>query len=157
MSWPFQLQCNHRQRIEQRGDATRALTGGVYGKGWGYDYSLQQIVLPPNRFPQNAINPSFGKDKGMLISMNGIPEAGWGRVGVFKCECGCGQTFFRTIKTRHPRYANKTHRARAYRARARARVVANENLWEYCGDRMEYYPLCYENALSEELAKNRGR
>lgn len=57
----------------------------------------------------------------MLITSYTYTEAG-GRVGLFDCECGCGQTFFATIRTRHPRYANHTHRARAYRARARARA-----------------------------------
>jgi hypothetical protein len=45
-----------------------------------------------------------------------------GRVGLFQCECGCGQTFFATWVTRAPAYANKTHRMRAYRARARERA-----------------------------------
>jgi hypothetical protein len=48
-----------------------------------------------------------------------------GRVGLFLCECGCGQEFFSNYRTRQPRYANKTHRARAYRARARARIYAD--------------------------------
>jgi hypothetical protein len=49
-----------------------------------------------------------------------------GRVGLFLCECGCGQEFFANYRTRQPRYSNKTHRARAYRARARARVYADD-------------------------------
>jgi hypothetical protein len=79
------------------------------------------------------------------------------RVGVFLCECGCGLYFTAPVKTRYPKYANKTHRARAYRARARARIAANESWWRDCDGMMEYYPLCYENALRHELAKNRGR
>jgi len=45
-----------------------------------------------------------------------------GRVGLFYCECGCEQTFFAVWKTRTPRYVNRTHRMRAYRARARERA-----------------------------------
>jgi len=96
----------------------------------------------------------------MLISFDGHPYKGdetKGRVGLFECECGCGQTFFAPVITRYPRYANKTHRARAYRARSRARVIASDNWWRDCDGAMEYYPLCYENALREELAKNRGK
>jgi len=48
-----------------------------------------------------------------------------GRVGLFLCECGCRQQFFANYRTRQPRYANKTHRARAYRARANARIYAD--------------------------------
>jgi hypothetical protein len=65
----------------------------------------------------------------MLISFEPIyqPQVRTrGRVGLFECECGCGKTFFATVKTRYPRYANKTHRARAYRARAYGRAMAQQ-------------------------------
>jgi hypothetical protein len=94
----------------------------------------------------------------MLISMNGSPADGRGRVGVFMCECGCSQTFFRTIKTRHPKYINKTHRARAYRARARARAYADYQALILCD---MYEPEDWEEdyavALQEERFRNRGR
>jgi hypothetical protein len=85
---------------------------------------------------------------------DGLPP---GRVGLFECECGCVQTFFASFRTRHPRYVNKTHRARAYRIRARARIAANKDWWETCDGMMEYWPLCYANALSREMERARGK
>jgi len=79
-----------------------------------------------------------------------------GRVGVFLCECGCGQTFFANYKTRHPRYANKTHRARAYRARARAMAWAMDmaGLDGYEDIHESYF---YLFALEVETDKLRGK
>jgi hypothetical protein len=68
-------------------------------------------------------------EEGYSSMSDSITEAidpSWGRVGLFDCECGCGQSFFAPIKTRRPKYANKTHRARAYRARAKARAHADD-------------------------------
>jgi hypothetical protein len=79
-----------------------------------------------------------------------------GRVGVFLCECGCGQEFFRSYKTRHPRYANKTHRARAYRARARAMVWAIDTSHLEGYDEIYIVDL-YHHALRIEQEKLRGR
>lgn len=64
-----------------------------------------------------------------------VQRNGRGRVGLFECECGCGQVFLSEYKTRRPRYTNKTHRARAYRDRARARAIA----YDVCS-RAEYAP-----------------
>jgi len=70
------------------------------------------------------------QENAMIISVgyNGYStyKLSEGRVGLFLCECGCGQEFFANYRTRQPRYANKTHRARAYRARARARNYADD-------------------------------
>ena len=55
---------------------------------------------------------------------DGSCDGGRSRVGLFECECGCGQTFFFEFATRHPKYANRTHKMRAYRARARDRAEA---------------------------------
>jgi len=81
-----------------------------------------------------------------------------GRVGLFLCECGCGQEFFANYRTRQPRYANKTHRARAYRARAMARAVAFD-WWNRDGYYVDgkSYSQVYEEALLENMSRNRGR
>ncbi len=79
-----------------------------------------------------------------------------GRVGLFECECGCGKTFFANFRTRHPRYANKTHRARAYRARARARAHAFDMCRTHHNGSLDFYPEYYASKLSIELSKHRG-
>jgi hypothetical protein len=93
----------------------------------------------------------------MLLSMNGSPATGWGRVGLFLCECGCGQTFFHIIKTRYPKYYNKTHRARAYRARARVRADMAAMTRTYLILDSDDWNLEYEARLQEERFRNRGR
>ena len=80
-----------------------------------------------------------------------------GRVGLFLCECGCGQEFSANYKTRQPRYANKTHRARAYRARARARAIAFDWWQSDAGFDGPTYSDIYDIALHNELIQNRGR
>jgi hypothetical protein len=78
------------------------------------------------------------------------------RVGLFECECGCGQEFFAHIKTRHPRYVNKTHRARAYRARSVARAEADR--WtRYVGGNETHWHLSYRANLDAQLSRNRGK
>lgn len=49
------------------------------------------------------------------------------------CQCGCGAQFNREYTTRKPRYLNDTHRDRAERARARARVLA----WKLCDEKYD--------------------
>ena len=78
-----------------------------------------------------------------------------GRVGLFECECGCGQTFFSSFRTRHPRYVNKTHRARAYRARAKARIDASEDCMVFYDGDFTFYPELYASHLSRLMAKHR--
>lgn len=133
---------------------------GVFGEG------IHRISLP--RFPtllqwNNPTPVPSPSDKlisersfTMLLSILGPSNGCWGRVGLFQCECGCGQTFFRAIRTRYPRYVNKTHRARAYRARARARAEA-----QYLGRTLHFTPddfrSAYVDALRYELSRNRGR
>lgn len=79
-----------------------------------------------------------------------------GRVGLFECECGCGQTFFADYKTRQPRYYNKAHRARAYRARARARIYADQMMMS-AGSAYTTWQGQYDYALLHLLGKNRGK
>jgi hypothetical protein len=55
---------------------------------------------------------------------------GENKYGWFQCKCGCGHWFSASWKTRKPEYLNKTHRQRAYRARARRRVEAWERARE---------------------------
>jgi len=43
------------------------------------------------------------------------------KAGMFKCQCGCGQTFFSTYKTKPPIYKDRNHRMRAYRKRRKQR------------------------------------
>lgn len=96
----------------------------------------------------------------MLLSFDCAPyetEEKRGRVGLFECECGCGQSFFSLVITRHPRYANKTHRARAYRARARARAYADaacsqNNTWEE-----DVWNMFFSSEYENMLYANRGR
>jgi hypothetical protein len=92
-----------------------------------------------------------------VLSYNPAPRQLRGRVGLFTCECGCMQEFFAEIKTRHPRYENRTHRARAYRARARARSIAwkASGGWQTGTD--ESFNTYYYDALRDEMAKNRGK
>jgi hypothetical protein len=86
-----------------------------------------------------------------------------GRVGLFECECGCGQAFFALIKTRYPRYANKTHRARAYRARAKARIHADAFIssinidFATDGQVEQLWLEEFEQDYTYLLARNRGR
>jgi len=80
-----------------------------------------------------------------------------GRVGLFVCECGCGQEFFADYTTRHPKYANKTHRARAYRARARARAYMANYIWSSPMLLAEAWNAMYQGVLRQELEANRGR
>lgn len=68
------------------------------------------------------------------------------------CQCGCGAQFNREYTTRKPRYLNDTHRDRAERARARARVLA----WKLCdtkydGDLQVYPQLYYWYLEGEQL------
>jgi len=94
----------------------------------------------------------------MLLSFDCAPyetEEKRGRVGLFECECGCDQSFFAPVKTRYPRYANRTHRARAYRARSRARAEADR--WvAYIGGDSWHWKLSYDANLKALLAQNRG-
>jgi hypothetical protein len=78
-----------------------------------------------------------------------------GRVGLFECECGCRQTFFAGYKTRYPRYANRTHRQRAYRARARARIRAADYIRKDQICNAEYWPEVYSEILVEEMSRHR--
>jgi hypothetical protein len=97
----------------------------------------------------------------MLISTgyNGWEKPGLaeGRVGLFVCECGCGQTFFANYRTRMPRYANKTHRARAYRARSRARAMAYQIASKTPGQLGVLYEEYYQKYLDILMQSNRGR
>ena len=81
-----------------------------------------------------------------------------GRVGLFLCECGCGQEFFANYRTRQPRYANKTHRARAYRARSRAHALAMDwwNRDGYYVDGKSFSDV-YNEELLRLMSRNRGR
>jgi hypothetical protein len=85
---------------------------------------------------------------------DGLPR---GRVGLFECECGCGQTFFASYKTRYPRYANKTHRARAYRMRTRSRISADLSFARQTNPSIDLWYEAYDTALSKELETMRGR
>lgn len=39
------------------------------------------------------------------------------KIDTFRCQCGCGETFKASYKTKPPKYKNATHRQRVYRAR----------------------------------------
>lgn len=41
------------------------------------------------------------------------------KTGTFLCECGCGQHFIATYRTRMPRYANPDHQRKAQNERRR--------------------------------------
>jgi len=92
----------------------------------------------------------------MVIETHGYTHRR-GRVGLFVCECGCGQEFFADYKTRHPKYYSKTHRARAYRARAKARIEALNFYSQSEYAPTEAYDVAYEAYLEKNLSANRGR
>jgi len=92
----------------------------------------------------------------MVIETNGYTHR-QGRVGLFECECGCGQTFFADYTTRQPKYYNKTHRARAYRARARARAYMANYIWTSPMLLAEAWDAMYKAVLRKELSANRGK
>ena len=48
------------------------------------------------------------------------------KIGVFECQCGCGLVFERMWTTRRPKYFNRTHQMRAYRARKRKEYEKGE-------------------------------
>lgn len=57
---------------------------------------------------------------GQWLSQNKLlnpPQKIPAKIGTFRCQCGCGQTFTAGYKTKTPKYLNATHRQRAYRAR----------------------------------------
>ena len=39
------------------------------------------------------------------------------KLETFICQCGCGQSFQREVRTNKPKYLNDAHKMRAYRAR----------------------------------------
>jgi hypothetical protein len=85
-------------------------------------------------------------------------------VRISTCGCGCGQTFFFEQKSRPRLYVNKTHRQRAYRARAQALICTEEYIqagWiPFDGDealKAKRFMSIYNEYLSLFLARNRGR
>lgn len=101
----------------------------------------------------NGFEFFYGSNEGQSVrSRVGVSH----KTGLFYCHCGCGQSFFGTFKTRHPKYANRTHKARAERARARARIEVMELISEGC-IAYEFYQQWYEAILDGLLAQNYGR
>lgn len=88
------------------------------------DIAIQWVAYAIRRPVDDVIALGLGDDQlmklGRWLSQNRllnppkeIPE----KVGQFRCQCGCGQFFTASYRTKKPKYVNDTHKMRAYRAR----------------------------------------
>lgn len=93
----------------------------------GVEIALQWLAYAARVSVDEVLSWSLSDDQllkvGAALSRNKLlnpPEVPL-KVATFVCQCGCGTVFERVYRTRKPRYLNRSHQMRAYRARARER------------------------------------